>query len=55
MERLALLWDREVHLPPELQKIIGRPSRAVILNWWVPTQKWVADPFSVGRRSLPGQ
>ena len=24
--------------------------RAVVLNWLVATQKWVADPFRVGRR-----
>ena len=25
---------------------------AVVLNLWVPTQKWVADPFWVGRGQL---
>ena len=30
-------------------------SRAVVLNWWVGTQKWVPEPFSVGRGSLPGE
>ena len=28
--------------------------KAVVLNWWVGTQKWVADPFSVGHGPLPG-
>ena len=27
-------------------------SRAVVLNWWVATQKWVADPFWMGRGQL---
>ena len=31
------------------------PPGPVVLNWWVVTQKWVADPFSVGRGPLPGE
>ena len=30
-------------------------STAVVLNWWVVTQNWVADPFSVGRGPLGGE
>ena len=30
-------------------------TRTGVLNWWVGTQKWVADPFSVGRGPLPGE
>ena len=30
-------------------------SKSVVLNWWVATQKWVADPFSVGRGPLSGE
>lgn len=26
--------------------------RAEVLNWWVVTQKWDADPFWRGRRQL---
>ena len=29
--------------------------RPVVLRCWVATQKWVADPSSVGRGPLPGE
>ena len=30
-------------------------SRAVVPNWLVATQKWVADPFSMGRQTPTGK
>ena len=33
----------------------GSVCGTVVLNWWVETQKWVADLFSVGRGPLSGE
>jgi len=42
-------------LSPKCVQMLRVGCRAVILNWWVATHFWVADPFSVGRGPLPGQ
>lgn len=35
--------------------VLFLPLKAVILIWWVVTQKWVSDPFSMDREPMPGQ
>ena len=43
-------------LSPCLLRLAGTWGnfKAVVLNWWVTTHFWVAEPFSVGRGPLPG-
>lgn len=34
-------------------KLVAALFKAVVLTWWVGTQKWVAEPFSVDCETFP--
>jgi len=51
---LAARWLDEPSVYRNHFSLSSHP-KPVILNWWVTTHFWVADPFSVGRVPLPGQ